>query len=232
VSLLPPATGRADTFVFNTSYSAPYSTQDHDGILDRILREALSRLGYEVEFRNLPAERALVDADAGTADGIVARIKGMDAMYRNLVRVESATIPSRDFVAFSGPEVPSITSWRDLTPYNITFVRGWKLIETSVPPAKSVVPVDSTERAFSLLAHGRVDVVISARLDGRVMAAQFGLTDIKVHEPPLASLSLYPYIHEKHRDLAPVLGGTLEAMKREGTFARIYNEAMSGINVR
>mgnify|MGYP006291966477 CR=1 FL=1 len=232
VSLVLPATVGADTFILNSSYSPPYSTEDHNGILDRILREAFSRLGHEVEFRNLPAERALVDADAGIADGVVARIEGVDAMYPNLVRVASATIPSRDFVAFSGPEVPNISSWRELSPYNITFVRGWKIIETSVPRSKSAIPVDSTERAFSLLARGRVDIVINARLDGRVMAARFGLSEIKIHEPALASLSLYPYLNEKHRDLVPVLAGTLEAMKREGTFGRIYDEAMRGIDVR
>jgi len=57
--LLIPLGVHADEYVLASSYSPPYSTENHDGILERVLREAFVRAGHSVSFRNLPAERAL-----------------------------------------------------------------------------------------------------------------------------------------------------------------------------
>lgn len=225
--LVVPATLHAENLIFNSSYSPPYTTDDHDGILEEILREACRRAGHRASFRNLPAERALLDAESGVSDGVVARIDGMEGMYPSLVMVPSATIPSRDFVAFSREALPRIRAWEDLAPYNIAYVRGWKIIENSIPDAESALALASTQRAFMLLARDRTDVVINARLDGLVMADRLGIEDVQVHEPPLASVSLYPYLHRRHVDIVPDLAAALEAMKADGTFQRIYETAMS-----
>lgn len=221
----------AEPLVFASSYSPPYATEDYSGILERVLTEACERIGVEVTFRNLPAERALADANAGFVDGVVARVQHMERMYHHLVRIRSASIESRDFVAFSRRLVPPISSWDDLAAYNITYVRGWKIFENNVPEAKSVTAVDSTRRAFALLASERTEVVLNARLDGMVTAAQLGIGNvIRVHEPPLASVSLYPYLHRRHARLILKLTGALDEMKADGTFDRIYAEAGDLLN--
>ncbi|MFP4375929.1 MAG: substrate-binding periplasmic protein [Spirochaetales bacterium] len=217
----------AESFVLTTGYSPPYSTAASSGILDRILEEAFARAGHEVSFAMLPAERALRDADSGVADGVVARIDGLDDSYRNLVRIPVSIIESWDFVAFTRPHVSDIRQWSDLSNHNVVFVRGWKIIEQNIPAARSVVTVSSTELAFRMLARGRADVVVSARLDGVVMARQLGFEDLKVHEPPLASLSLYPYIHRRHEELVPALAQALGDMKADGTFYEIYASVLS-----
>jgi len=219
-----PAT--AELFALTTSYPPPYSTEDAQGILDRVLREAFSRTGHDVRFLRLPAERALLDADAGLADGVVARIHGIDALYPNLVRVPSATLVSRDFVAFSRKGLGPIRRWEDLASFNIVYVRGWKIVEQNVPEAKSVLAVDGSRRAFRLLARGRADVVINARLDGAVVARQEGIRDLVIHEPPLTSRSLYPYLHVDHQAMVPDLAAALDAMKADGSFAQIHREVM------
>jgi polar amino acid transport system substrate-binding protein len=224
--LTPSAWLTADTLVLTSSYSPPYAANGERGILEHVLAEAFTRIGEDVEFRYLPAQRALADAQSGHADGVVARVMGIQRMYPDLVLVPSATIPSRDFVAFSRNSLPLITTWADLSPYNITYVRGWKIIENNARPVESAVPVDSTRRAFELFLRNRVDVVISARLDGTVMARQLGIDDLFVHEPPLATLALYPYLNERHADLAGPLAAALDEMKADGTFDRIYRDAM------
>ncbi len=222
----------AEPLVFASSYSPPYSSEDYPGILERILTEACERIGVEVAFRNLPAERALADANAGFVDGVVARVENMERMYYHLVRIRSASIESRDFVAFSRGGVPPILSWNDLAAYNITYVRGWKIFENNATAAKSAVAVDSTRRAFELLARNRTDVVLNARLDGTLMAAELGIDDIRIHEPPLASLSLYPYVHRRNARYILALTAALEEMKADGTFVRIYAEAMDRADER
>jgi len=218
---------RGESFVLTTSYSPPYSTATSSGILDLILQEAFARAGHEVSIIKLPAERALLDAEAGIVDGVVARIEGLDGLYRNLVRVPVSSIESRDIVAFTRPDVTDIRAWSDLSHHNVVFVRGWKIIEQNIPAARSVVTVSSTELAFRMLARGRADIVISARLDGLVMARSLGLAELKVHEPPLESMSLYPYLHRRHDDLALVIADALGEMKADGTFYEIYERVLA-----
>ncbi|MFW5689199.1 MAG: substrate-binding periplasmic protein [Spirochaetota bacterium] len=216
-----------DPIVLTISYSPPYSTPEHDGILELILIEAFARIGEEVTFRRLPAERGLIDANSGAADGVVARIEGIETIYPSLVRVPVATIESRDFVAFSRSGLPPITRWDDLAPYNIAYVRGWKILERSVPETRSELRVHSTDMAFGLLLRSRVDVVLSARLDGLVTARRLGLTDLRVHEPPLASLSLYPFLNRRLEHLVEPLERALRAMKDDGTFSEIYDTVIA-----
>lgn len=216
----------AEPLVFASSYSPPYSSEDYPGILERILTEACRRIGIEATFRNLPAERALSDANAGFVDGVVARVEHMERMYHNLVRIRSASIESRDFVAFSRRGMRAISSWDDLAAHNITYVRGWKIFGNNATAAKSAVAVDSTRRAFELLARDRTDVVLNARLDGRLMAARLGIEDIRIHEPPLASVSLYPYLHRRNARYVLALTAALDEMKADGTFDRIYAETL------
>lgn len=222
LSLLP-----AEEISFNSSYSEPYSRSDGRGILEELLSEALERLGMEARFARVPAERALLEAQQGIADGVVARVEGMEAMYPSLVIVPSATIPERDFVAFTLDPGINIDEWEDLGAYSFAYVRGWKIVEEHTAGYLGAIPVATTELAFRLLRQGRADVVINARLDGLAAVARMGLSRVTVQEPPLARMSLYPYLNARHRELAPLLAEALEEMKRDGTFDVIYEEALA-----
>jgi polar amino acid transport system substrate-binding protein len=216
----------ADVIVFNSSYSPPYSRPDEGGILDRILKEACDMIGVEARVQMLPAERALRGAQSGSADGVVARVEGIDSIYPSLVQIPEAVIESRDFVAFSTHPENDIGEWRDLSRYTSTYVRGWKIIEVNVPDSASTQPVGTTRQAFELLKKGRTDVVINARLDGLRMASLLDIPDIHVHEPPLISLRLYPYVNRDHSRLVVPLAEALARMKATGRFQQIYDEIL------
>lgn len=211
--------------VLNTSYSPPYSTPREDGILDRVLKEAFARLGLKVTFQMLPAERCLIDSNAGHSDGEVGRVIGMERLYPNLVMVDEPIIESRAFVAFSTGVRFETGNWDSLAPYHVGMVKGWKLFETHVDQAESVIKVESTRALFRLLKNDRVDVALNARLDGLYMAKQLGISRVQVMEPPFATLKLYLYLHKKHIDLIPSVETALADMKADGTFYRIYAAA-------
>lgn len=226
--LLPISESEGESLLFNSSYSPPYSTGESDGILERILAEAYARIGYETSFRQVPAERALLEANNGIADGVVARVPGIESTYPSLLFVPSATIPRRDFVAFTLDPDLEIGRWSDLSTLDVAIVRGWKIVEANVPGSSSTVRAESTEHAFRLLKRERTQVVINAGLDGLDMARRLGIDGVMVHDPPLASLSLYPYLHRRWSGLVPRLAGALDEMKADGTFEAIYEEAMAG----
>lgn len=216
--LVPTVGPDAETLLFNSSYSPPYSTTESDGILEQVLAEACARIGYGASFRQVPAERALLEANTGIADGVVARVPGIESTYPSLIFVPSATIPRRDFVAFTLDPRIAIGRWVDLSGHDVAIVRGWKIVEANVPGSASTVRAESTELAFRLLKRHRTDVVVNARLDGLDMARRLGIEEVIVHDPPLASLSLYPYLHRSRAALVPLLAQALNEMKADGTF--------------
>lgn len=225
IVLLGPRPGLSDdppALTFNTSYSPPYSTPEAEGILDQVIREACRRAGIApVAFQMMPAERCLQDARAGIADGVVARIEGMEQFYPTLVRVPEPTIPSRDFVAFSRHHRFPVDGWESLLPYNLGMVKGWKIFEANTAGAKSVVKLDSTRTLFQMLKADRIDLALNARLDGLATAESLGIDDVQVLEPPLASMRMYMYLHQRHRHFVEPIAAALKEMKADGSFSAI-----------
>ena len=211
--------------VLNTSYSPPYSTPAEDGILDRVLKEAFARVGLTATLQMLPAERCLIDSNAGVSDGEVGRVIGMERLYPNLVMVDEPIIESRAFVAFTTGARFETQDWDSLAPYHVGMVKGWKIFENNVDQARSIIKVDSTRALFRLLKNDRVDVALNARLDGLYTAKQVGISKVQVMEPPFATLKLYLYLHKQHIDLIPRVETALADMKTDGAFYRIYAAA-------
>lgn len=52
-----------------------------------VMKEAYKQLDISVSITELPAERALIESNAGRSDGEVNRIDDLEANYPNLVRV-------------------------------------------------------------------------------------------------------------------------------------------------
>jgi polar amino acid transport system substrate-binding protein len=52
---------------------------------------------------------------------------------------------------------------------------------------------------------------------------------VTVHEPPLASVPMYMYLHRKHADLVDDAARALREMKADGTYASIVAETLSPI---
>lgn len=219
----------SETLVFNSSYSPPYSREDGSGILDTILTEACASIGLEAVIQMMPAERALRGAETGEADGVVARVDGIDSIYPSLRQVPEATIEARDFVAFSLRPDIDVRSWDELAGYNVAYVRGWKIVEANLPNGAVPQPVGSTEQAFLLLKKGRTDIVINARLDGLRMAQILDLPAVKVQEPPLISLKLYPYLNRSRAEWVEPLADALRRLKESGRFDQIYREALADL---
>ena len=104
--------------ILNTANEPPNSTERLDGIADRAVREAFRRIGREVTLVRLPSERALLNANDGVDDGNYARVEGLEAEYKNLVRVPEP-VTRFEFVAFSRGPRPAGGAWADLAPYHV-----------------------------------------------------------------------------------------------------------------
>lgn len=208
------------TLVLNTANAYPHSSEEGNGFVDRIIKEAFRRIGEEIKIIHLPSERALVNADQGIEDGNFVRIAGLEKQYPNLIRVPEK-ICSFEFVAFSRNPSIRIRGWESLRPYHIGIITGWKILEANIVGTRSLTKVNGPIALFELLTHDRTELVIFDRLQGNFLIKKQGLAGVKAITPFLAEQDMFLYLNRRHARLVPKLVKAVRAMKQDKTFHRL-----------
>ncbi len=212
--------------VINTSMTSPLSNTTQTGFLDLVLQEALRKIGYTVESVLLPAERSLINANAGQADGEQLRIARLQKTYPNLIQVPEPLI-DMEFVVFTRMASFEVKHWDSLKPYAVAFNTGWKILERNVPDTAEKILLNNEYQLFSVLMNGRTDVIIYSRWLGLGYIKQHQLTGIKILNPPLARRKMYTYLHKKYQNLVPKLAKALRAMKSDGRYQTLFQQTLS-----
>ncbi|HJW82255.1 MAG TPA: transporter substrate-binding domain-containing protein [Acidiferrobacterales bacterium] len=210
--------------VLNDTNEPPFTTADRNGFLDIVAGEAFRRAGAELRLVKLPAERGLINANAGIEDGELTRIAGLEKQYPNLVRVPEKLV-DWEFSAFS-KDASIASNWNSIRQRSVGHIKGWKIYEQSLAGAERVTTADDPEQLFRLLDLNRIEVALYERSLGAALARQQGLKDVRPLAPPLATREMFIYLHKRHANLVPRLADALRAMKREGFYQRAYNEKL------
>jgi len=217
-----------DVYILNTSTGAPYATKDRTGFQDLIIAEAFRRLGLKGQVESYEASaRALINANEGIDHGVAMRIKGLEKKFPNLVRVPERLIEN-DFVAYSTGLDFATANWESLLPYVAAYINGWLVFERNLAAGQSKTAVRDPGQMFDMLNKGRVDVVLYERWQGLRRAQDTNIA-VKVHEPPLASVDMFMYVHKKYAHLAPKLAQALRDMKADGTYQAIFDRALTSL---
>lgn len=226
VALPVSAGAQEDVYILNTSTGAPYATEDRQGFQDRVVAEVFQRIGLkgQVEMYSASA-RALINANENVDHGVAMRIRGLENKYPNLVRVEERLIEN-DFVAYSSNLEFFSHSWKSLLPYVVAYINGWVIFERNLEPSQEKQAVKDPAQMFTMLDKGRIDIALYERWQGLQRAKDTGIS-VKVHEPPLASVDMYMYVHKNHAHLAPKLAQALRDMKADGTYQAIFDQTLS-----
>jgi polar amino acid transport system substrate-binding protein len=213
------------SFVLTTSMAPPLSREDQTGFYDQVLIEAFLRVDQTVKITHLPTERSITNANSGISDGEFPRISGLERLYPNLLKVPEKIVDF-EFVAFTWRPDIQLKDWASCKPYNVAIVRGWKILETNLTEARSLVKVKNQKLLFSLLGKHRTDIVVYSRFEGKEMIKQLGLKSVRVLEPPLATREMFLYLNKKHLQLVPVIADQLRSMKHDGTYDRILKKTL------
>lgn len=211
-------------FSINTADQPPYSTLDDSGYYDRLVTTLLARNGVAVQINHLPSARSLANADLGLDDGEYGRIAGMSGQYPNL-RMVGESLSEYHFVAFARNRTLKLDGWGDLRHYHVGYIRGWKIYQSRVGVARSVLLANSEEELFELLQRNRVDLILYEGVRGVAYLRRMAVVDIHQLEPSLAVRPMYLYLHARHKALIPQLERTLRAMKADGTYQAIFSTA-------
>lgn len=216
----------ADALVLSTGVGPPFTTERRDGFLDRLLAEAFRRAGASAEMLvHESSERALMNANNGIDDGSAPRIKGLELQYPNLMRVPEKLFDN-DFVALSLRYRFATPDWQALAPYHVAYLIGWKIFENNLGGRAETTKVKDADQLMSLLRQERADVILYERWQGLWRARELGLP-VATLEPPLARQEMYCYVHRKHAALVPAVAAALAAMKRDGSYQRIFDATLT-----
>lgn len=214
------------TLVLNDANSAPFTNPEGTGLVDVIAGEAFRRVGLRLKLIQLPAERALMNANNGIEDGEVSRVAGIQKAYPNLIPVKEKLV-DHHFVAFTRHVPLETINWQALAPYTVGYIRGYKIVEKNIPTGTQVSTANDAEQLFTMLDKGRVDIVIYRRWEGAMLAKRMRINDLRVMEPSLAEKGIYIYLHKKHADKVPLLSAALRDIKAEGLFNSACKKAFA-----
>ncbi len=217
--------GEKRKLVINSGGNEPYVSSDGSGFYTLIVNEIFKRLGIDVEFISLPNQRSLIFANDGIDDGNMARIKGLEKKYPNLIRVPEKII-DYEFVAYSLDTDISMDGWESLKPYEVAYISGWQIFETNVRDTKKRTRVRNPTQLFGLLQNKRADIILFEHWSGLYWNKRLNV-GARLLRPPLATRALYMYLHKKHADLVPAVAQTLTDMKKDGTYQRIFYDKLA-----
>lgn len=221
--LLSSASYAEQVIVLNTALQLPFNTKQQTGFLDRVVAQALARIGYSLKTVRLPAERALKNINLGIDDGDMGRVSGLELIYPNLLRVPEKLL-DMEFTGFSEQTYDLHDGWQSLQGLSVSYINGWKILEKNVPKSVHVTTVRDANQLFMLLKKRRVDMVIYERWSAVPIIKALGLDKIKRQEPPFIVKEMYIYLHKKHRELVSKLAASLKQLKQEGLYEKLNQE--------
>ena len=212
-------------FIMNSGANNPLFSTNNSGFYNHLSDEIFKRMGMEVRNIKLPSQRALLNLNNGIDDGNIARIKGLEKKFSNLVRVPEKIIDF-EFMAYAHTPGITISSWKNLKSYTVGIMTGWKIYEKNVTQYKKLTKVKNPKLLFTLLGNKRADIVLFDRWMGLWWAKKLGV-QFDLIEPPITKKEMFIYLHKKHKDLIPDISKTINTIKADGTYQKIFDKTLS-----
>lgn len=189
-----------------------------------VLKAAYAKLGIAVEGRVLPAARALSDSAAGLTDGEVHRIREIAYQHPQLIRIDVPVNHVEGLAVSYGQRIDT-SSVEGIRNYSIGVKIGTRYALRLVQGMPKVEQLASEKKLIELLTRGRLDIVIGDRPWANNVARKLGDPLFTINEPPLVSIPLYHYLHEKNAELVPEISRVLQEMVESGERDEIIREA-------
>ncbi|WP_223271736.1 substrate-binding periplasmic protein [Colwellia hornerae] len=115
----------------------------------------------------------------------------------------------------------NIVNKDDLKKYKLAKVRGVKHTNNITKGLRNVFEMNSTENMFKILQNGLVDVVLTNTIDGQLILKRLGYENIVPAKEPLAVLPLYHYIHQKNKNLVPLINQEILRLQQNGELRKL-----------
>ena len=185
----------------------------------RLLKEVYRQIGYEIELVFRPAKRSLKEVNNGVSDAELARITGIENEYPNLVRVKEPVFALSFSAIVSDKSKLWMGSWEEIKKHRIVYPRGYQILDIRTRQMAAQVARNAASVARMVKA-GRVDVGLVITTSADRLVPEIG--GIQVIKPPIETVTLYHYLHVKHRRLIPDIEKILIEMNDSGRAKAIF----------
>ena len=226
--LATPSAQAHERLVLGSIQRPPISTPQQTGLADRVAIEAFKRIGKQLTIEDVPARRALYNANSGQLDGDLARIAGVTEYYPQLLIVPEP-IWLAELVAFAKHSPSAALDWQQLSGQQLGYIRGWVVFEKYFANSTNITRVISPESLFRMLVNQRLEVALYEKKMGLQLAKSMQIAELEVLVPALINEPIYIYLHKKHQRLIPKLTEQLRQMKTDGSYQAIVRQTLSEI---
>lgn len=193
-------------------------------IVTPIIIETYRRININAEIKNNSWARSISLTNKGIVDAELFRTKMITEKYKN-IEIVNEPVLFLELFAFTNKRNISIKTWKDLASYRIAFLRGVKIVEDNTKEY-SVVQVDTIEKAFILLDKNKVDIVVAEYITGKKVLKSKEYKNISILDTPLERVPVYHFVHNKNRELIPLIEMTLKEMMQDGTLYQIQSNVI------
>ncbi len=225
IFLLLTITVYTESLIFSTVNLSEKSSSTQI-IAKKVLEEAYGSLGYTFLIKPISGERAIWSANKGDYDGELYRVKDIEPLYENLIKV-NVPLTKLDMISFYKIGKKEILTWEDLRGMKIAYPIGIKILELNLMSFENVYPTPTYDKLFMLLESNRVDYIILDRLNGEKVLKNLKYKDITTNNKPLISVELFHYLNIKHEKLVIPLEKKLLEMEKNGDIERINLEVIN-----
>ncbi len=191
--------------------------QEGDERFFPLMRSVYEQIGFAVDFKLLPSERALSSVNSGIFDAEIGRTPDHSGKYPNL-GYSSEPLLSVGLVVLAkkGSKI-TLTNPEDLGKYRVGSLIGMSIAESYIRQHKlKVLSVASHDQLAQMLDINRLDLVL--------MGSAFTSSPVFLTGAPLQQLSTANVHHifsKKYIYLAPEFDKILRAMKSDGRYEQL-----------
>lgn len=193
-------------------------------VAEAVFRQAMLNLKQEIVVDAVPPARANMLDLSGAVTGEIARIESYGTKNPSLIRVEPGHYYLTSVAFVRKDSGIKLSGVYDLAQYRVAHIRGVQHSTDIVKGLPQVRESNNSESLFSLLEAGRVDVVITTGVDGRMMLRQMQLADEIEPVAELARRDLFVYLSPGHQQWKGPISQELKRMKASGEMAKIIAE--------
>lgn len=214
-------TAQTLTATFNGTEGSPMFQ-----LISTYMNEVGEKIGYTINVRTAPLERAEVDLKSGKVDIDVGRTK---FVYKDTDPVTYTTFPvlvsQYFFISKKDIDPGTPSTWRDLklvTTRGNAVINDW-ISKNSIPESK-VSYVKNEEAVLKSLTAGRADYTVSIGItyNAWMKSPEFTNSGINLIQPPAFPSPAFLVISNKNKDLIPKISQAVKELAESGRTAEIF----------
>lgn len=171
---------------------------------DRLIQQ-LAVAGINANCNYFPPARGAQQVASGVLHGAMLRTEDFGAVFTHLKRIEPAAHKVMVLLYRRQGSAVDINNWRE---QSIISLRGAVVLDRMLA-GLNVSRVGNLESGLKQLSAGRADVLVGEQQMVPSLMNDWGIDNVEVVYPPLATRLLYIYLHPDHAAMAATISTAL-----------------------